>query len=266
MLSPEQRQEFETVGFVRIRGAFSRDDAARMEDRVWDALRRKHGVRRGDRATWQLPLAKGLQSQRTHSVFEPIGGPATVEALDDLLGHGRWLEPKHWGSFLVTFPGPEPTWTVPHHVWHTDYPYHLPTDRICGVLLFSYLGEVPAGTGATLGIQGSPAIVRRFIEQRPHLRRVKMKVARRALMASDPWLAALVSKDDESDRIERFMQTDHHIDDVPVPVRVVELTGEPGDVILGHPWLLHAGSPNCGDRPRLMRVQRLRLQEAVQQS
>ena len=108
-------------------------------------------------------------------------------------------------------------------------------------------------------VQGSPAIVRRFVGARPELRRKKMKVARQALMRSERWLAALSSDDDTGDRIERFMRSDHHIDDIPVPVRVVELTGEPGDVVLGHPWLLHAASPNCGDLPRLMRVQRLRL-------
>ena len=42
-------------------------------------------------------------------------------------------------------------------------------------------------------------------------------------------------------------------------MRVVELTGEAGDVVIGHPWLLHAGAPNCGAAPRLMRVQRVRL-------
>jgi hypothetical protein len=44
-----------------------------------------------------------------------------------------------------------------------------------------------------------------------------------------------------------------------VPVRVAELAGEAGDVVIGHPWLLHCGAPNCGPAPRLMRVQRVRL-------
>jgi len=36
------------------------------------------------------------------------------------------------------------------------------------------------------------------------------------------------------------------------------LTGEPGDVVIGHPGLLHSPSPHRGERPRFMRVQRLR--------
>jgi hypothetical protein len=42
-------------------------------------------------------------------------------------------------------------------------------------------------------------------------------------------------------------------------VRVVELAAGAGDVVIGHPWLLHAGAPNCGAAPRIMRVQRVRL-------
>jgi ectoine hydroxylase-related dioxygenase (phytanoyl-CoA dioxygenase family) len=40
-----------------------------------------------------------------------------------------------------------------------------------------------------------------------------------------------------------------HVDGVDV--RAVELTGEPGDVILMHPLMLHAGSRNCAAVPRL---------------
>ena len=53
------------------------------------------------------------------------------------------------------------------------------------------------------------------------------------------------------------MQTETVIADVPV--RVAEISGEAGDVVVAHPWLLHcAPTPNCGDVPRLMRVQRIR--------
>ncbi len=37
-----------------------------------------------------------------------------------------------------------------------------------------------------------------------------------------------------------------------VELRVVEMVGEPGDVILMHPLMLHAASPNCSDVPRMV--------------
>lgn len=156
MLTPEQRSEFAERGFVRLHGAFSREEAAAMEQRVWDALQRRHGVCRDDPATWQIPLGTGLQGLRTHAVFRPIGGPALTGALDDLIGKGSWQEPKHWGQFLVSFPAPAGTCGVARAVWHTDFPYFLPADRVVGALVFSFVGEVPERSGGTLVIAGSP--------------------------------------------------------------------------------------------------------------
>jgi hypothetical protein len=45
------------------------------------------------------------------------------------------------------------------------------------------------------------------------------------------------------------------IDDVEV--RVAEVTGRAGDVVVCHPWALHNGTPNTADRPRLMRACRV---------
>jgi ectoine hydroxylase-related dioxygenase (phytanoyl-CoA dioxygenase family) len=39
-----------------------------------------------------------------------------------------------------------------------------------------------------------------------------------------------------------------------VPLRVVELTGEPGDMVFCHPVMVHCAAPNRGVRPRFMRV------------
>ena len=39
-----------------------------------------------------------------------------------------------------------------------------------------------------------------------------------------------------------------------VPLRVVELTGEPGDMVFCHPLLVHCGAPNRGAWPRFMRI------------
>ena len=59
-------------------------------------------------------------------------------------------------------------------------------------------------------------------------------------------------------RIERFMDRVESVSGIPL--QVVELTGEAGDVVLGHPWLLHATAPNCGTRTRMMCVQRIHLE------
>jgi hypothetical protein len=74
-------------------------------------------------------------------------------------------------------------------------------------------------------------------------------------MRSDPWLAALAAEENAGrlalDGLFRAREV------AGVPVEVVELCGEAGDVVIGHPWLLHRAAPNRGERPRFMRVQRV---------
>ena len=43
--------------------------------------------------------------------------------------------------------------------------------------------------------------------------------------------------------------------DLPLTTpRLVELTGEPGDMVFCHPVMVHCGAPNRSARPRFMRT------------
>lgn len=254
MLTADQRAEFEEKGFVRIPGAFSREQAAAMEARVWAWLERKYSVSRTDPATWTVSAPTGLQGLKRQHVFEAIGGEATCAALDGLLGAGRWKRPRDWGGFLVNFPSAGP-WSVPRRVWHTDFGFQGPLDRPFGALLFSFLSDVPPGAGGTVVVEGSHHVIRQFLVEHPRASQSKMKNVRLALVQSDPWLAALASEEEDPARVERLMRDGAAV--AGVRVRVAELTGEAGDLVIGHNWLLHAGAPNCGSRPRIMRVQRV---------
>ena len=55
-----------------------------------------------------------------------------------------------------------------------------------------------------------------------------------------------------ADRIAAFMDAETTVEGVPL--RVVELTGEPGDMVLCHPVMVHCVAPNRGARPRFMRI------------
>ena len=97
-------------------------------------------------------------------------------------------------------------------------------------------------------------MIARFLEKNPHLRKAKMKVVRKQLMESNSWLKALASEGG-ADRVARFMERESEV--AGTPLRVVELTGVAGDVVICHPWMLHSGAPNCGEVPRIMCVQRV---------
>ena len=69
-------------------------------------------------------------------------------------------------------------------------------------------------------------------------------------LAAHPWLRGLWKPGDHGDRIQRYMNDGTIIDGGPL--RVVELTGEPGDVILMHADAFHAAAPNRLTEPRMM--------------
>ena len=103
-----------------------------------------------------------------------------------------------------------------------------------------------------LVVSGSHRVVERFVATAPADVRADYRTCRLQFMQHDPWFRALARTDDpDPDRRARFMGSDHDADGIPV--RVVELTGRPGDVVLTHPWTLHHAAPNTASYPRMMR-------------
>jgi ectoine hydroxylase-related dioxygenase (phytanoyl-CoA dioxygenase family) len=81
-------------------------------------------------------------------------------------------------------------------------------------------------------------------------RQMRSADARKALIRNYPWMKDLCSRDGKTDRVQAFMNSSGAADEVEV--RVVEMTGEAGDVLLVHPLMLHAPAKNCAATPRLV--------------
>ena len=190
----------------------------------------------------------GLKSSKRHRSFAPVFGPGLCGALDDLFGAEGWIQPKHAGQVLVTMPGAT-EWRVPHHLWHVDFQYTLPPERLAIVKCWALVDDLEPGGGATPQIAGSHRLVANFVAGRTGAE-LDFRRTRMAFMQSQPWLKALATDDDDPDRNERFM-TETDVDGVPV--HVVELTGAAGTVYITHPWVLHSLAPNTRETPRLMR-------------
>jgi ectoine hydroxylase-related dioxygenase (phytanoyl-CoA dioxygenase family) len=111
---------------------------------------------------------------------------------------------------------------------------------------------MPRG-GGTLIASGSHRHLERFHRALAPDDRPKHATLRKRFSGSHPWLAELTGVTSATtDRVPRFMETTTEIDGVPL--RVLELTGGPGDAVLCHPSIFHAVSPNRADVPRFMRV------------
>ncbi len=252
---------FYQQGFVKIEKAFSSDQARQMQDLIWNSIEEQFAVTRDDRASWQRarPPIK-LQHLRGHEHFKSIGSDTVMDAFDHLLGKGQWKLPWHWGQFLIGFPS-EQSFSIPDEIWHTDFGFERDQDPLEGLLVLSLISNVPPAAGGTMLIEGSHQFVKQFIQTMPNEQRKKMKTIRKALYDSHPWFRKLTDSRDETDRISFFMESVQKVDDNDL--KVVQITGSAGDVIIAHPWLLHASSPNCADQVKMMRVHRIHRREAI---
>jgi len=252
VLTEADRGEFAEWGFVRLHGAFDPDAAEAMRRVVGTELGERYGVHPDDRRTWTIERPNKLVRAKSDSAFDAIGSEGVLGVFDELIGIGLWRRPRTWGQVMVTFANASQPWVVPHGLWHVDFQYDAPPEPLFGLKVFAFFGDVHPSGGGTLVIRGSHRLVTRFVAEQPLDRRQHHRATRLAFMQSHPWLKALASPEYGSTRTADLMGTDSHVDGVAV--RVVELTGEAGDVVIAHPWLVHHTSYNTSREPRFMRA------------
>jgi hypothetical protein len=207
-----------------------------MADLLWAALGSRHRILEHDPATWPVGFFGKLTKFGKAGHFASIATDRIAHAVTELLGPS-WHPEGRWGQPLITFPVPLP-WDVPDS-WHIDF---APASPLAAVRMFAFLTSVrPRGGGTTI-VAGSHRLAERRIGMRS-------SDLRRDLAAASPWFRDLWRPIDE-DRVQRFMVEGAEVEGVHV--RVVELTGEPGDVVLWHPSLLHAIAADALDVPRFM--------------
>lgn len=120
------------------------------------------------------------------------------------------------------------------------------------LVVFAHLAPVRPRGGGTLVITGSHQLTTPAGPQAGNAP-VRSREVKAYLRTLHPWLRDLWQADGDTGRIHRYLTAGAVIDGVPV--RVEELTGEPGDAVIMHPRLLHVVAPNSLDTPRMMLLQ-----------
>jgi hypothetical protein len=247
VLTAEDHERLAATGIVRLPGAVDRATTDAMAAQVWESLAER-GIDRADPGTWPEGYMGKHQSLRRRRVFDAFATPAVAALVDVLLGAGRWNEAGRWGPALVTFPESGP-WTVPHRGWHVDVPATGDPDRATVARLFGYVSDVVPQGGGTVVVEGSHDVVRRLVAAAPDHDAGGSVSIRRRLLSLSPWFRAL-DREGAGDRVRQFMLDGDEVDGVRV--RVAELTGEAGDVVVMLPWTLHSLAKNCSPAPRFM--------------
>jgi len=242
MLTAAQLEEFERRGWTTVPDAVSPADRVVMFDRVWEFLE-KRGLLRDDPSTWPDSIDK-LQPLRKAGAFDAFLGPLIDSTADQLIGAGRWTTLGVRPQALITLPTAEP-WCLPHKVWHLDLPGKGLPSGIPAVRYFGLLDDVEPRGGGTLVVEGSHELVAQMVAAAPRNDAGSSSELRKKLRSHE-FFSRLADPDPD---ISRFMETGDEIDGVPV--RVAEVTGRAGDLIVMHPWMMHNLSMNCSTRPRI---------------
>jgi hypothetical protein len=250
----EQQRCFEQDGVVQLPGAFTAGEAAGMVGAVWRYLESRTDVRRDDAASWPPRPGVSLKRLKRNRAFDPLLQNDSVRsALDGIFGAGGWKPPRPGAQVLVTFPNPDrgqPPWRVPSELWHMDCGFDTPTWPTFAVKLFACMGEVRPQGGATFALAGSHRLVERFGATLDPDDRGGNKRTWGRFMRQTEWLTSLCTPGPEPERSERLLAEASDVDGMPV--RVVEMCGDPGDVYVTHLHVFHCASANVNDQPRLM--------------
>lgn len=255
-LTAEQVATFEERGHLRLCEVFPRDVALELQESMWAELRDQFGIDRDDRRTWYQPR-RSLRRAKRDPRQSIIATQPLVEAIGTLLGPRHWRLPSNWGVVLVTFPDhTREEWSLPRAGWHYDFDLRDNITSVRGLLVFTFFSAVEPRGGGTLIVEGSHRLLRRFGDSlSPDAWQAGHLQLRRRFLRHHPWLRSLSGAGAEP--MDRRAHFTRETDVGGIPVRVTELTGQPGDAILCHPLMLHVAAPNHSDTPRFMRSQRI---------
>ncbi|KAG7384856.1 hypothetical protein PHYPSEUDO_002171 [Phytophthora pseudosyringae] len=203
-------------GFVLLRGAFSAAAAQKGRELIWTRLA-GDGITQ-DSSTWvERHGIPELYTTEDDPAWGDVVTPRLKRAMDQICGKDRW-EDFGLGWWIVTFPGQaQPPWGAAGK-WHVDgasYQHHVDSKE-SGLLAIFLFSDIESGEGGTALSVGSHKWVARLLE---------MNEPRGMKGGAVSYQA------------RQFRRRG-----------VVEVNGKAGDVMLVHPFMLHARSKNLGQK------------------
>jgi hypothetical protein len=233
ILTPAQRQHFIEKGYVTVKGCLDRGLAKKWTDEAYTRL----GYDPVDRSTWTKDIVwmdrhniapiKEISPKAWAALCDVAGGEERIDhrVMEIESKHFTTINSTEWSdAFVVNFRrGADQPWVAPSPAsggWHKDGSFfrHFLDSREQGLLTIVYWSDVAHQGGGTFIAPDSIGVVARYLAEHPE--------------GVDPhtdW-ARLVEQCDE----------------------FVEVTGEVGDFIILHPFMLHASSNNHSGVVRFM--------------
>ena len=286
-------ETFRQEGVLALRNVIDQVTIATLKQHFWQSIERSFAIREDDPASWFArfddPVVKerGYRLSGTNAVMDELQSNGSFEPsltaitkrVNSIFGAERWEPLDKWYS-LLTFPGTEGGWNVPHQRWHSDEPIVVGDDEPWSLFAFVFLDVVDRATGPTVAVTGSHrrgevfasrdgvvdgrqvrafSHVNRDVVMDPDaLRLLPVGDLLDRLVETNEWFAELCTAGPPLDRMEQFVSNGTSADGTHC--RVTEITGSPGDVVVFDPRALHSPSRNVSGRPRqVLRIDLRRL-------
>jgi hypothetical protein len=222
-LSEEDCSRFCEDGYLYLPNAFSSSTAMECRQLLWDSLEKEQGIRREDPLTWKKKTSlPKIFTKEDGKPWDEVYSSGIYELLNDICGKEAYYPNTNCGWWMVTFPGfSEQPWESDGR-WHVDGHWyrHYPFSSEIGAILVMFFSDVSAEMGGTAVAVGSHKCITRAL----------VHAGTRGLSHSE--LSFVVSS--------CMSQTSYPM---------VELTGRAGDIVVMHPFLIHARSKNLGSSP-----------------
>jgi hypothetical protein len=252
VLSGDDARHFVENGFVVIRDAFPLSIAEHVRTETWHELSDRFGITEDDPTSWDSKRA-GPQAVPGHMRTAGSGhrfnlqatAPRALAAQLDVVGGAERLagggEKVAWGdAAAVNLGGASAHFEVPDprlSGWHKDgwHFRHFLGSPEQGLLTVPIFSEIRPGGGGTVIATDSIAPVARLLAAHPE------GLHPDSVQGAGYLIPGLI------DRCKNF----------------VELTGDPGDMVLLHPYMLHRASAKVSGPPRFIANAALALREPM---
>lgn len=232
VLTQEQERQFVEKGYVLVKGCFDREFAKRWTDEAYTRL----GYDPDDRSTWiedivwmdrnNIAPISEISPKAWGALCDVAGGEQRIDdrIMEIESKHFATINSREWSdAFVVNFRrGADQPWVPPSSEaggWHKDGSFfrHFLDSREQALLTIVYWSDVEHKGGGTFIAPDSIKHVARYLADHPE-------------GVDGGSCGALI------DRCAEF----------------VEVTGEVGDFIIMHPYMLHASSNNHSPNVRFM--------------
>ncbi|RCW95468.1 phytanoyl-CoA dioxygenase family protein [Marinomonas foliarum] len=279
-----KQEDFQNKGVLKLSNVIDVEMLADVQTHLWQEVHRKFDIHLDKPSTWFSNVNNPIGDARAKrlngmgSIMRELKAAGKLDdieraiqpVIDQIFVDHTWRPLDLWYS-LLSFPGSESVWNVPHKSWHCDEPAVVGDAKPWSLFVFVFLDNVTADMGATTVISGSHRRAERLAktlgtsnneelinafssvnsglyESPKDVTLLPMDQVLDPLIQEDPWFQKLIQEGSPDQRIQRFIEEGNSLHGIEQ--KVVTLTGTAGDIIVFDPRCLHTFSANVSNLPR----------------